>query len=141
MICVTIVQTKDKQIRAFQVSGHAGYAESGQDIVCSAVSALTITTINALEVYTTQVFEVDQDEEDGVITVNFLDDLTHDADLLMKSLILGLKSIENEYNDEYIHVEFREVQTMLNMNLQFFAHKKGVGSTKNGRDSESKSPV
>ena len=25
---------------------------------------------------------------------------------------------------------------MLNMNLQFFAHKKGVGSTKNGRDSE-----
>lgn len=26
----------------------------------------------------------------------------------------------------------------MNMNLQFFAHKKGVGSTKNGRDSESK---
>jgi len=27
---------------------------------------------------------------------------------------------------------------MLIMNLQFFAHKKGVGSTKNGRDSEAK---
>ena len=27
---------------------------------------------------------------------------------------------------------------MFNMNLQMFAHKKGVGSTKNGRDSESK---
>ena len=27
---------------------------------------------------------------------------------------------------------------MLNMNLQMFAHKKGVGSTKNGRDSEYK---
>ena len=27
---------------------------------------------------------------------------------------------------------------MLNLNLQFFAHKKGVCSTKNGRDSESK---
>ncbi len=27
---------------------------------------------------------------------------------------------------------------MLNMNLQFFDHKQGVGSTKNGRDSESK---
>lgn len=27
---------------------------------------------------------------------------------------------------------------MLKCNLQFFAHKKGVGSTKNGRDSESK---
>lgn len=27
---------------------------------------------------------------------------------------------------------------LLNLNLQFFASKKGVGSTKNGRDSESK---
>ena len=27
---------------------------------------------------------------------------------------------------------------MLRLNLQFFAHKKGVGSTKNGRDSEAK---
>ena len=27
---------------------------------------------------------------------------------------------------------------MLKMNLQLFAHKKGVGSSKNGRDSESK---
>jgi len=27
---------------------------------------------------------------------------------------------------------------MMNMNIQFFAHKKGMGSTKNGRDSESK---
>jgi len=27
---------------------------------------------------------------------------------------------------------------MLRINLQFFAHKKGVGSTRNGRDSEAK---
>ena len=27
---------------------------------------------------------------------------------------------------------------MMQMNLQMFAHKKGVGSTRNGRDSESK---
>ena len=27
---------------------------------------------------------------------------------------------------------------MMKLNLQFFAHKKGVGSSKNGRDSESK---
>ena len=31
-----------------------------------------------------------------------------------------------------------EEQIMLRLSLQFFAHKKGVGSTKNGRDSESK---
>ena len=31
-----------------------------------------------------------------------------------------------------------EETQMLRLSLQFFAHKKGVGSTKNGRDSESK---
>lgn len=36
--------------------------------------------------------------------------------------------------------KFRERygHNMLRISLQFFAHKKGVGSTKNGRDSESK---
>lgn len=32
----------------------------------------------------------------------------------------------------------REAKTMIILGLQFFAHKKGVGSTKNGRDSQSK---
>lgn len=31
-----------------------------------------------------------------------------------------------------------EVNSMIKMNLQLFAHKKGVGSSRNGRDSESK---
>ena len=30
---------------------------------------------------------------------------------------------------------------MLNLSMQFFAHKKGSGSTKNGRDSESKNCI
>ena len=30
---------------------------------------------------------------------------------------------------------------MLKLNLQLFAHKKGMGSTKNGRDSESKRQI
>ena len=32
----------------FECSGHAGYAEAGSDIVCSAVSALTAATANGL---------------------------------------------------------------------------------------------
>lgn len=36
------------------------------------------------------------------------------------------------------HELLTEETKMLRISLQFFAHKKGVGSTKNGRDSESK---
>jgi large subunit ribosomal protein L27 len=32
----------------------------------------------------------------------------------------------------------KEVEQMFKLNLQYFASKKGVGSTKNGRDSQSK---
>lgn len=33
----------------FHVTGHAGYAERGKDIVCAAVSVLTITLYNSLK--------------------------------------------------------------------------------------------
>ena len=36
------------------------------------------------------------------------------------------------------HIDYYGGSKMLKLSLQFFAHKKGVGSTKNGRDSESK---
>ena len=38
----------------------------------------------------------------------------------------------------YPSYSFGGVKKMLRISMQFFAHKKGVGSTKNGRDSESK---
>ena len=34
----------------FIETGHAGYAEAGDDIVCSALSAMTMLVINAIEV-------------------------------------------------------------------------------------------
>ena len=34
--------------KGFEVSGHSGYADAGEDIVCAAISALTINCINLL---------------------------------------------------------------------------------------------
>ena len=41
-------------------------------------------------------------------------------------------------NTSYSTYRCQEVDGMFNFNLQLFAHKKGTGSTRNGRDSESK---
>ena len=41
--------TEDDRITGFAISGHSGYAEAGQDIVCAAISAVVTmaeTTIN-----------------------------------------------------------------------------------------------
>ena len=34
----------------FEEKGHTGYAESGEDVVCAALSAMTMLIINAVEV-------------------------------------------------------------------------------------------
>ena len=48
MITVT-VSKKNNSYVSFTSKGHAGYAEEGYDIICAAVSALIINTVNSLE--------------------------------------------------------------------------------------------
>ena len=65
MIKVTIYQSSEGKISGFAVQGHAGYAESGSDIVCAAVSVLTQNTVNSIEEFTEDGFSVDVDEKEG----------------------------------------------------------------------------
>ena len=48
MIKITVMKHAG-EYRGFVVSGHAGFAKAGKDIICSAVSVLTVTTVNALD--------------------------------------------------------------------------------------------
>ena len=85
------------------------YKRQGEDIVCAGISALVINTINSLGVYTKEKFSTDSDEETGMITLRFDAPASHDADLLMKSLVLGLQGIQNTYGNDYIILTFKEV--------------------------------
>ena len=50
----------------FEEQGHTGYGESGEDILCSALSAMTMLIINAIEVtYQSSVdYEIDDETTD-----------------------------------------------------------------------------
>lgn len=91
----------------FQAKDHAGYAEEGQDIVCAAVSVLVINTVNSLETFTDDQFEVQED--DGYVSFHFTAPVTERGTLLMDSLILGLTEIEHSYNNRYLTVKVKEV--------------------------------
>src|SRR5699024_3354104 len=57
--------------------------------------------------------------------------------VLLEGMIISLRRLKkNTVNISDLHIS--EVKAMLKLNLQFFASKKGVGSTRNGRDSVSK---
>ena len=47
----------------FEEQGHAGFAESGDDILCSALSAMTMLIINAIEVSYASSVDYTIDEE------------------------------------------------------------------------------
>ena len=101
------VRKKKGSYEEFISKGHAGYAEAGQDIVCAAVSALIITTVNSLEKFTDDKFDVQ--EKDGFVSINFRNDLSERGMLLMDSLLLGLTEIAGSYNNRYLTVKVKEV--------------------------------
>ena len=101
------VRKKNGSYEEFISKGHAGYAEAGQDIVCAAVSALIITTVNSLEKFTDDKFDVQ--EEDGFVSIHFRNHLSERGMLLMDSLLLGVKEIAGSYNNRYLTVKVKEV--------------------------------
>ena len=113
MIQVTIYKTDKHEYVGFDAKGHAGYADAGMDIVCAAASVLIINTMNAIEKYTsdeTSLVTDDADESGGFIEFRLTKKPTHEAELLLKTMILGLEEIEDDGSYEpYIDIIFKEV--------------------------------
>ena len=103
MIRVTLFRNA-ADYTGFECSGHADYAEEGSDIICSAVSALAINTANSLEAFTNDRVEADEAEDGGYLKVEILQPASEESKLLLKSLALGLKMIEDTYGREFIRV-------------------------------------
>ena len=112
MIRVTVFVDSKQNYTGIKMLGHAGLADDhkeGQELVCSAVSALTFNMSNSVEQFTEDSFEVDQEEQTGSFHFQFTSDISFESQLLMNSLIFGLQNIEEEYGEPYIKILFKEV--------------------------------
>lgn len=102
MINVKIKKVED-QIQQVMIMGHANYDEPGKDIVCSAVSALTIGAVNSVEKLLNIDLSPEQNEKKGgylAWDVPKIDD-TYKNDqlqLLMNAMVESIIMIEKEYN-------------------------------------------
>ena len=110
MIKATFYRKSDGTFAGFEVYDHAGAAEAGEDIVCAAVSALVTNAVNSIDELTEDSFSFSSDESSGLMRLVFDNDPGQEADLLMRSLALGLTSVESEPSYQmYIDVIFEEV--------------------------------
>lgn len=97
MILVKIKRYDDNNIYSFAVQGHANY-NPGDDIVCAAVSAITIGTVNALGALA-KVELPNIDYQSGLLKVRIDADADHHdrAQTILESMIIMLRSVEQSY--------------------------------------------
>ncbi len=108
MIEATIFRKPDGSYKGFQVLGHADSVSKGADLVCCAVSVLTITLVNSLEKLTDEVYEETTDGPMGLSQVIFKDKPGEKAVVLMDAFLLGMTQMESVYGD-WLKVITREV--------------------------------
>ncbi len=90
--------------------GHAGYARKGQpDILCAAISALVIGTVNSLEELAGEKLTLASDEPTGYIRCDFQGILQEKSGFLVDSMIFNLENLSREYGEKYLQVKFEEV--------------------------------
>ena len=96
MTRVTFYQNRNGQITGFEARDHSGYAEAGEDIVCAAVSALVIHTVNSLDRFTKDSVKEFSDPENAVISVRVKGTPSDGAELLLQALASTLSDMQEE---------------------------------------------
>ena len=110
MVTIIVCKNSKEEVIALRVNGHAGYAEQGQDIVCSAVSVLTLNTINSISHLLG--IKLLPESKVGLLECKFPEQedekLQEKMQLLLKSMLLGVQAIKDNYSD-YIKFEMKYV--------------------------------
>ncbi|MBL4935206.1 ribosomal-processing cysteine protease Prp [Clostridium sp. YIM B02515] len=102
-------EKNSEKIVSVDLKGHADSADEGYDMVCSAVSAISLTIANGI----TEVLKINPSIslEDGFLSVNLkmlsLEEIDK-CQILLETMLVGLQGVEISYG-EYIEVEVEEV--------------------------------
>ena len=94
MISVTVVRNRQRKITAFTANNH------GRSEVCAAVSLMVLNTVNSIEALTGEPFSCDYDENGGFITFSLTGTPERESGLLLESMLLGLRSVQEQYKGE-----------------------------------------
>ena len=111
MINVTVIKTNNNII-SIEATGHSYYAESGNDIICSAVSTLLESLINGLtEVIKIKAnYNIDENIPHLFVGVDKTLERSkmRDAQILMQTTLIGIKSVAKEFSSKYIKIKEKQ---------------------------------
>ena len=88
------INYQDNYIKQITLKGHANYNEYGTDIVCAAVSATYLCTINGILSLKDNSIEVLSEKDTQIVNILLIDDTTNK---FLENMIRCLKSLEEKY--------------------------------------------
>jgi uncharacterized protein YsxB (DUF464 family) len=98
MTTITVYESAG-EIVGLRAHGHAGAAKRGEDIVCSAVSVLTQTAVNALEAIAD--IRVHPQVKDGLLEFHLPQHISGEQDqtsqIILRTVAQGLKDVQQSY--------------------------------------------
>lgn len=100
MIRIMIKRNQQGELRRILIKGHADYAEHGRDIVCAAVSGISIGMINAIEkLLDIQVVSGVDDTGQLDLCIPTISDqsIRSQVQLLLEAMVIALTDVANEY--------------------------------------------
>ena len=89
-----LISVKDKNIKQINIKGHADYDDYGKDIVCSSVSSITITTVNAILMFNKNYISYNEKKDNFEIIINENNDITNK---LIQNMINLLTELSQDY--------------------------------------------
>lgn len=98
----------NNDIVCVECSGHSGYAQVGEDIICSAISSITQTAVLGILQVANLNLRVERNDEDAYLKftlpqkVDF--DSWHDAQVILQTMLCGLSDIYEGYSN-FINLE------------------------------------
>ena len=102
------VTRKNNHIVEVTASGHTGYGEQGEDIVCAGISTLIQSALLGLLQVAQINVKYTVNEQEGslkfILPENLTDTERHDADVILNTMLCGLQDFYTEYSD-YINLE------------------------------------
>ncbi|MDE3839760.1 ribosomal-processing cysteine protease Prp [Bacillus methanolicus] len=109
MIKITINRTESGQIQSFTMSGHAGFAGYGNDIVCAGASAVSFGAVNSV-IALTGIEPVIKQGDSGFLRCDFPMDIPKETQekvqILLEGMVVSLQTIERDYG-EHIKITFK----------------------------------
>ena len=88
--------TEDNLICGYEISGHSGSAEAGQDIICAFVSSAAYMAANTLSEILGA--EIEAEVADGYMNIRVSSKLS-EAQQILEGLRLHLRSLAGDYPD------------------------------------------